>query len=353
MVAQPCLPISPELHKDGSVTFRLQRPYAREVLVRLDGLAAPLRMTTSDGVWSATAGPLVSGSYCYSYQVDGRTELDPLNPEVMPNYAFLNSAFRIPELEKAPWECTDSPHGTVHHHFYGTKIVKGLRGGQSEYFVYTPPEYEENSSTAYPTLYLLHGLSQGAADWTAMGRANFVLDNLIADGMAKPMIAVMPLGYGDMAVANKQPSESDFAPMLFASNALFADVLFTELIPRVEADYRAAKHRQQRAIAGLSMGGAQSLDIGLNSNGEFAWIGGFSAADAFVPRTSARDSANELQLLWMSCGTEDWLLNSNRKLVGNLKESGYEVSLTETPGAHSWPVWQRNLAEFVQLLFTS
>jgi enterochelin esterase-like enzyme len=325
MFCQQTALVSPELHKDSSVTFRLERPGAHEVLVSLAGVEAPLKMTQAEGLWSVTSAPLVSGTYWYSYLVDGRAELDPLNPEVIPNYAYLNSVVRVPGSGSEPWERADVPHGEVRRHFYESKIVKGLPGGRSEYFVYTPPGYDAHPSTIYPTLYLLHGLSQGAADWTAMGGANFVLDNLIAQGKAKPMVVVMPLGYGDMAVAHKQPSESDFGRLFFANNALFGNVLLTEIIPRVETEYRVMKTRDGKAIAGLSMGGAQSLDIGLNSTGkdgigEFAWVGGFSAAAPFVRQPAVSGQESKLRLLWISCGTGDSLLEPNRSLIKELQK---------------------------------
>jgi enterochelin esterase family protein len=348
--------VSPELHKDSSVTFRLERSGAHEVLVTLAGLETPLKMTQVQDIWSVTSAPLASGAYWYSYIVDGRAELDPLNSDVQPNYAYLNSVVRVPGPGSELWERADVPHGEVHRHFYESKVVKGLLGGRSEYFVYTPPGYEAHESTTYPTLYLLHGLSQGAADWTAMGGANFVLDNLIAQGKAKPMVVVMPLGYGDMAVTDKQPSADGFGPLFAASNALFRHVLLTEIIPRIEAEYRVVKTRDGKAIAGLSMGALQSLDMGLNgtgkdSAGEFAWVGGFSAPAQFVQRPATSGQASKLRLLWIGCGTGDALLESNRKLIEELQGMGYKVRAAEKSGAHVWPVWQRDLVDFAQLLF--
>jgi len=343
--------VSPELNKDNSVTFRLRRPGANEVLLALDGLQTPLKMTQADGIWSVTTAPLVSGTYSYSYLVDGRAELDPLNSDVVPNYAYLCSVVRVLGPRSELWERADVPHGEVSHHYFESRIVKGLPDGRSEYYVYTPPGYDARASTRYPTLYLLHGLSQGAADWTTMGGANFVLDNLIAQGRAKPMVVVMPLGYGNVAVASKKPSDQDFGPMFFANNAMFGNVLLTEIIPRVEAEYRVVKTREGRAIAGLSMGGAQGLDIGLNGAGEFAWVGGFSAPAYFVRLPTVSGRATKLRLLWISCGTEDALLEPIRKFIKELHEDGYAVKQVEIPGAHIWPVWQRNLADFVQRLF--
>lgn len=346
--------VSPELHKDGSVTFRLQSPGAHEVLVALAGAETPLKMEQAQGVWSVTSAPLASGAYWYSYVVDGKAELDPMNSDVVPNYIYLNSVVRVPGPSSEPWERTDVPHGEVHRHFYESQIAKGLAGGRSEYFVYTPPGYEAHASTIYPTLYLLHGMTQGAADWTAMGGANFVLDSLIAQGKAKPMVVVMPLGYGDMSLIGKGISDEGFGAAFTANNALFGDVLLTEVVPRVEAEYRVVKTRDGKAIAGLSMGGSQSLDVGLNrtgkaGTGEFAWVGGFSAAAQFVPTVSGQ--AGKLRLLWISCGTSDPLLEANRKFTAELRTKGYTVKAVETPGAHIWPVWDRNLVDFVQLLF--
>ena len=348
--------VSPELNRDGSVTFRLERLGVKEVLVPLAGLETPLKMKQEQGVWSVTSAPLATGTYWYSYVVDGRAELDPLNADVMPSYAYLNSVVRVKGPGSEIWERTDVPHGEVHRHFYESRIMRSLPGGRSEYFVYTPPGYDAHAAASYPTLYLLHGLSQGAADWTAMGGANFVLDNLIAQGKTKPMVVVMPLGYGDLSVAHMQPSDSGFGPEFLANNALFGDVLLKEIVPRVEAEYRVVKTRDGKAIAGLSMGGAQSLEIGLNRTGkdgigEFAWVGGFSAATQFVRPPAIGGEANKLRLLWISCGTADFLLQPNRKLIKELQGKGYVVQAVETPGSHIWPVWQRNLADFVQLLF--
>lgn len=349
--------VSPELHRDGSVTFRLDRPSAHQVLVALSGLETPLKMTQTEGVWSVTSVPLESGTYWYSYVVDGRSQLDPLNPDVMPNYQYLNSVVRVPGAGPQPWERTDVPHGVVHRHLYSSKIVKGLPGGQSEYLVYTPPGYESHPGRTYPTLYLLHGMSQGASDWTKMGGANFVFDNLIAEGKAKPMVVVMPLGYGDMKLIGVGLSDADFNRQFAANNALFKDVLLKEIMPRIEAEYRVLKTRDGRAIAGLSMGAAESLEIGLNSStgekdtGEFAWVGAFSAPAQFVQQPAVNGGSARLRLLWISCGTADPFLKPNRKLIEELKGKQYAVRAVETPGAHIWPVWDRNLVNFAKLLF--
>lgn len=321
------------------------------MLLRLDGFSSPLPMQECDGVWSVTTHPLQSGSYSYCFLVDGRAELDPVNPRSVPNYAYLCSTLRISERTGSPWDRADVPHGTLRRHFYTSNLVLGLPAGHSEYLVYTPHGYETNATARYPTLYLLHGLSQGPADWTSMGQAHFLLDNLIAQGTVKPMIVVMPLGYGDLAVATRQPSDKGFAPLLFESNHLFARILFEEIMPQIESDYRVLQSRESRAVAGLSMGGAQSLNLGLHHGDVFAWSAGFSAAVPFVQRPLASSVERKPVRLWISCGNADWLIELNRSLATDLTQQGYSVELIETPGGHTWPVWQRNLIDYVQLLF--
>jgi enterochelin esterase family protein len=305
-------------------------------------------MHECDGIWSITTDPLQSGSYSYCFLVDGIAELDPVNPDSVFNYARLCSTLRVPG---SPWERADVPHGTLWHHVYTSSLVVGLPGGQSEYFVYTPPFYEINGSMRYPVLYLLHGLSQGPADWTSMGHAHFLLDNLIAQGSVQPMIMVMPLGYGDLAVANREPSEKEFAPLLSKSNCLFARILLEEVIPQIELAYRAVPSRACRAVAGISMGGAQSLNFGLHHNDVFAWSAGFSAAVPFVQRSQTQSGNRRSVHFFISCGNIDWLIDLNRNLATDLKQQGHSVKFKETDGGHIWPVWQRNLFDFAQLLF--
>lgn len=343
--------VSPPVHPDGRVIFHLERRGAREVLLRLDGLSAPLPMQERDGIWSITSDPLQSGSYSYCFLVDGRAELDPLNPQSVPNYAYLCSTLRITDGVGSPWDRADVPHGTLRRHFYTSNLILGLPAGHSEYLVYTPPGYETNGAIRYPTIYLLHGLSQGPADWTSMGQAHFLLDNLIAQGTVKPMIVVMPLGYGDLAVAARQPSDRDFAPLLFQSNHLFARILLEEIMPQIESGYSVIQSREGRAVAGLSMGGAQSLNFGLHHGDVFAWSAAFSAAVPFVQRPPANSPDRKPVRLWISCGTADWLIDLNRSLVTDLKQQGYPMEWIETHGGHIWPVWQRNLVDYAQLLF--
>jgi enterochelin esterase-like enzyme len=343
---------SPEVHSDRSVTFRFRAPNAKEVLLAREG-AKPLPMQKDEqGVWSITSEPLEPDFYGYTFVADGVALFDPANPEKKTNLLFVASMVHVPGPASLSWEMNNAPHGTVHHHFYESATV----GDQRDYYVYTPPGYDPRAKKLYPTLYLLHGFSDDASGWTAVGRAHVILDNLIAQGKAKPMLIVMPLGYGaPEIVVPGAPGLRD--PNLNKRNYdKFRAALFTEVIPAVEKDYRVSRDRGSRAIAGLSMGGAESLYVGLNALNRFAWIGAFSSGglsedfNASFSGVDAKVNA-QLRLLWLACGTEDFLIDFNRKLREWLKSRGVQHIAIETPGAHTWMVWRRNLTEFVPLLF--
>jgi enterochelin esterase family protein len=229
-------------------------------------------------------------------------------------------------------------------------------GDERDFFVYTPPGYSPTGRADYPVLYLLHGFSDDTSAWTAVGRAHVIMDNLIARGSAKPMIVVMPLGYGAPEVLSRTAG-GPRNPSLWRRNVeRFRDALLQEVLPQVEKSYRVSRDRKMRAIAGLSMGGAESLHTGLNSLDRFAWIGAFSSGglgddfSATFPSLDAKANA-QLQLLWMACGREDRLIEANRRFVDWLKGKGIQNTFIETPGAHAWMVWRRYLSDFVPLLF--
>jgi enterochelin esterase family protein len=250
------------------------------------------------------------------------------------------------------WEVGDVPHGEIHHHFYRSKIV----GDDRDFYVYTPPNYDSRAKQDYPVLYLLHGYSDDASGWTAVGRANVILDNLIVQGKAKPMIVVMPLGYGDFEVVRRGWGSWSDKELARRNLSKFTDVLLAEVAPQIEADYRVKKDRESRAIAGLSMGGTESLLTGLNHLDQFAWVGAFSSGgleEDFSAEFPGLDSgANKrLKLLWIACGTDDDLIKMNRLLKSWLKEKGVQYTDIETPGAHTWMVWRRDLGTLAPLLF--
>jgi enterochelin esterase-like enzyme len=347
----PAVISSPEVHTDNSVTFRFRDPNANEVMLTLEG-AKPAPMQKDDqGVWSLTAAPLQPDFYGYSFVADGVGLIDPSNPLMKPNLLHTQSQVHVPGPASLPWEVGDVPHGLVHHHFYKSGVV----GDQRDFYVYTPPGYDPRAKRSYPALYLLHGYSDDASGWTAVGRANVILDNLIAQGKAKPMIIVMPLGYGAPEIVAPEPR--GFAPELRKQNFdRFSQALIAEVIPQVEASYRVSGDRNSRAIAGLSMGGAESLLTGLNNLDKFAWVGAFSSGgitedfEAEFPRLDAKAN-QKLRVLWIACGTDDGLIALNRKARTWLDSKGVHNTGIETPGGHAWMVWRRNLADFGGLLF--
>jgi enterochelin esterase-like enzyme len=346
-------PAPPEVHSDGSVCFRFPAPNAKEVQLAREG-AEPQAMQKDDqGVWSLTTTPLAPDYYGYSFVADGVRLIDPSNPLLKPNLLATENAVHVPGPLSLPWELNDVPHGEIHHHFYKSTVAEDER----DYYVYTPPGYAGSGKRKYPVLYLLHGYSDDASGWTAVGRANVILDNLIARGKAKPMIVVMPLGYGPMDFLRLAWDAWNHAELRDRNFRKFTDALLTEVMPRVEGEYRVTKDRDARAIAGLSMGGSESLLTGLNHLDKFSWIGAFSSGgipDDFEKDFPSLDAkANQqLHLLWIACGTEDHLITVNRNLREWLKAKGVNHADVETPGMHTWMVWRRNLEEFAQLIFS-
>ena len=352
--SQPPKVQSPEVQSDGRVTFRYWDPNAHQVDLHLEGAKAPFHMQKdASGIWSYTSEALAPDLYGYTFESDSAHRLDPANVVIKPNLLGLSNEVHVPGASPLPWESTDIPHGTLHHHFYKSSVI----GDNRDFFVYTPAGYDPGAATTYPVLYLLHGFSDDASGWSAVGEANLILDSLINEHKAKPMLIVMPLGYGapeilhaDRAFQNKELRERNFTK--------FQAALTDEVIPMVEKTYKVDRSRDARAIAGLSMGGAESLLTGLGRLDLFSWVGSFSAGGlgddpaAALPNLDA--SANDkLHLLWVACGTDDRLITPNRKFVEWVKSKNIRVVPIETPGMHTWMVWRRNLIAFAPLLFNN
>jgi enterochelin esterase-like enzyme len=350
---QPPPVVSPEVHADRSVTFRFRAPNVKEVAVSIEGSSKPLPMQKDDqGVWSVTTDPLAPDYYGYSFVADGVGLFDPSNHSIKPNFLYRASEMHVPGPASLSWEIGAVPHGEIHHHFYKSGVVGDDRG----FFVYTPPGYDPRGNQRYPVLYLLHGFSDDASAWTAVGRANVILDNLIAQGKAKAMLIVMPLGYGEPKVLEPHSGVFHDQDITQRNFDKFRESLLTEVIPQVESAYLVKKDRNARAIAGLSMGGSESLLTGLNTLNQFAWIGAFSSGgispefDKDFPALDSK-SNQQIHLLWIACGTDDHLIDLNRNFRNWLASKGIKHADIETPGAHTWMVWRRNLAEFAPLLF--
>jgi len=257
-----------------------------------------------------------------------------------------------------PWICfaqVSIPHGTVSYHVYKTAVGKNLPGDQEEFYVYTPPSYDPKSSTKYPVLYLLHGWRENAAVWTKSGDANLFLDKQIASGKVRPMIVVMPAGYGNFSFAKALPIVWDEPAKIQENVDLFSRMLLAEIMPQVESAFKISTKREDRAIAGLSMGGLEAITIAFDNPKKFGWVAGFSSPvrhlqlerwSAMTPKTA------DFRLIWISWGLSDpYVIRGNKKLVAALGERGFDVSSSVIQGAHQWPVWRYNLSQFAPLLF--
>lgn len=345
---QPPPLVSPQVHEDRRVTFRVRAPKANEVTVAGEwpGGAAPL-IRDEQGVWSVTLGPLEPELYGYSFSIDGFQSLDPSNPAVKPSRAPRTSILDVPGDKPALHDFQAVPHGVVRLHEYQSRSLGRLRRLQ----VYTPSGYEK-SRTKFPVLYLLHGAGDNEATWVALGRAHLIADNLFAWGKATPAIIVMTDGH-----ALPPGPRSTNAAERARSLAAFEGDLLQDVIPFIEANYRVREGPSYRAIIGLSMGGGQSLNIGLNHPELFAWVGGMSSS-VFNPETTITHALNDssstnrrLKLLWFACGKDDSLLKRNQEFDELLTARGIRHTFKLTDGNHSWPVWRRYLAEFLPLVF--
>ena len=349
---------STQINADHTVTFRYVDAAATKVDLALEGAGPNIPMTKdATGVWSVASQPLPAEIYGYHFEVDGQPRLDLHNTRVTTNLLNLSNLIEIPADTPAPWQTQSIPHGEVHEHVYTTSAVAGLPESQSNFFVYTPPGYDAKSKREYPVLYLLHGWSDRANGWIAVGQAPKILDALLAQGKIKPMVVVMPLGYGEISFVLAH-TEMWKQPATVARNTdLFQKALLTEVLPRVEAEYHVSKKREDRAITGLSMGGLESLTIGLTNTDKFAYVGGFSSAvhnEGYATQMAGLNPKTaDLRVLWIACGTEDHLIEPNRKFIAFLKSKDMAVTAIETPGMHTWMVWRDNLIHFTPLLFQS
>ena len=352
--AQPEAAKSPQVHADGTVTFRLNAPAAKAVSVTIELASGNQKVALAQdgtGLWTGTSSALAPDVYAYMMNVDGMEIVDPGVRWYVPNYLAQGSLFLVPGNPGQPWEETDVPHGQLHHHFYTSKVV----GDRRDFFVYTPPGFDAKGKTRYPVLYLLHGFSDMANGWVEMGRTNFILDNLIAQGKTKPMIVVMTLGYGEPHILDNGWNSPGRNSLWKSNITKFADALLTEVIPQVEKEYPVKADRENRAIAGLSMGGAETIYTGLHNIDKFAWMAPLSSAifddpDKEFPEINAK-STEKIKLLWIACGKDDDLLKKNRDFKTWLSSKGVKFTSIETDGAHTWQVWRRNLIDFSQLLF--
>lgn len=338
--------VSPEINADQSITFRIRAPKSQSVALRGQWDSQQVAMKKdAEGIWCVTVSNVAAGVWTYSFHVDGLTIVDPANPAVNPQRNPSASILHIPGIPPNVWDFQDVPHGTVHQHTYLSKAL----GKQRTMWVYTPPGYETGASTKFPLFVLQHGSGGRHESWVVHGKANWILDNLIAAGRALPMVVLMldghPLGQIPREMAGKRAE----------SLTAFQHELLLDALPLVESHYRVSTNREQRAIAGLSMGGWQALSTGLQNLDKFAWVGSFSGAVEENEIKAALDDASgtnaKLKLLWIACGEKDFLLERNQQLISTLKARGVHHEWKLTEGDHSWPVWRNYLAELAPKLF--
>jgi enterochelin esterase family protein len=341
----------PRILLDLRAVFRVSAPDAHEIQFKLDKPYVAAR--DANGVWTATTDPQVPGFHYYWMLIDEVPVNDPAS-ETFFGWGKETSGIEIPEPGVDYYSPRDIPHGEVRERWYHSKTTNEWR----RIFVYTPPGYDTDRSGRYPVLYLQHGRGENERGWSRQGRVGFIMDNLIAEGKAKPMLIVMEHGY---AHASGESANWDYGQDL----AVFANVMINDLIPMIDATDRTIPDREHRALAGLSMGGGQAFQIGLSHLDAFAYIGGFSAggfrggpddvkkmnngvmadADAFNRR---------VHLLWLGVGTaEPPEVGGGVKLLHEaLEKAGIKNLYYESPGtAHEWLTWRRCLHEFAPLLF--
>ena len=342
--AQPAPVISPEILSSGGVTFRF-RATTNTTAVKVSGqFGADGAMTKDErGLWSVTVPSVPAGVHEYHFVVDGLSVIDPQNSAVKPQRWPGVSILHVPATPPAPWDLQDIPHGTVHEHTYQSKAL----GKARRIIVYTPPGA---GSRRLPVLYLAHGYSDNEGTWTVHGKAHWIMDALIAQKKAVPMIIVMPDAHA------LPPGTAGFGEYGPANSAAFCRELIEDVIPLVEQNYKVTARPASRAFAGLSMGGHHALTVALNHHDTFGWVGAFSSAPPPEPSVSGglNDAASvnrHLKLFWIACGKKDFLFQRNNEFTALLKSKGIRYDYAETEGDHSWPVWRRYLVDFTPKLF--
>jgi enterochelin esterase family protein len=367
-------PVSPEMLPDGRVTFRLLAPAALEVKLNGDwegGAGVPL-VKDDKGTWSVSVGPLAPELWGYTFSVDGVRTLDPRNPDSKRDGARLDSILLVPGPASDLYAMKNVPHGRVSQVWYPSPTLKMER----RMYVYTPPSYEKGREK-YPVLYLLHGAGGDEDAWTTLGRTNMILDNLIAQGKAKPMIVVMPNGNANQNVGQGtayRPTPSPGPAALALTTAVqpavpappsggaprsqspFPESLVKDIIPYVERSFRVRTDKESRALAGLSMGGGHTVTASNAHPGTFGYIGVFSAGvrnlDETAEKRFAALKAGGVRLYYVGCGVEDQLAYAgSQALVEILKKNGFAYRFNETPGGHTWANWRIYLADLAPRLF--
>jgi enterochelin esterase-like enzyme len=332
----------PAVDADRRVTFRLKAPGAERVEVRCrgslwGGKPVPL-VKGSDGTWSVTTEPAEPGFFYYEFVVDGVAVNDP-GSRTFPGWARDMSGLEVPDRSLDFYDVKPVPHGEVRVRTYFSKTTETTR----QALVYTPPDYDRDPARRYPVLYLQHGSGESERSWTAQGRANYILDNLIAERKAEEMIVVMEQGYATKAGESPAPGAR--------GNEGFEALVVNDLVPMIDAVYRTTPKRESRAIAGLSMGGAQAVRIGLAHPDLFGTVGSLSGGAAAARAEGAAPLLSAMKLVWIGCGRQDGGYARARDAHLALEKAGVAHVWFETEGGHEWQVWRKSLHDLAPRLF--
>jgi enterochelin esterase family protein len=354
--------VSPEISPDHRVTFRIRAPKASDVLVSASvGTLSPKPAGAvkdqpgmwnmpmhkdASGLWTLTIGPLEPEAYRYAFLVDGVRGIDQANPNERPGGTIHWSYFEVPGNPPRFDELQDVPHGSVQYRTYRSTESKILR----RVAIYVPPDYDRDPTRKFPVLYLLHSGGDSEEGWIRLGNADAIEENLLAQHKTVPMLIVMP--YGDI------PGDATKIEAIEA----FGRELFGDIFPIVEKNYRVTADRENRAIAGISMGAGQSFTLGLRNRDKFAWVGEFSAGafgqagfdlEKQVPGLVANSAAvnQQMKLLFLGCGTEDTRYPAHTAMNDLLTKDGIHHEFHSTPGEHEWKAWRHLLVEFMPELF--
>jgi enterochelin esterase-like enzyme len=351
---------SVEVLADRRVTFRIWAPDAIAIKLQAEGPEATPGITPEQlapayagfpltkgdkGIWETTIGPIAPGTYRYNFVVDGVATTDPRNPLTSQSLTASRSVYEVPGspfTEYAP----DTPHGAIATVYYNSSATGGLR----RMHVYTPPGYEAGTGHL-PVLYLFHGGGDSDDSWPTVGRAGAILDNLIAAGKAVPMILVMPAGHTSTSFR--------LVPGVRMGHDAFNDDIINVVLPYIDSHYRTLADRDHRAIAGLSMGGLQALNISLDNSASFAWVGIFSSGwfpanqkqEDDTDLATYRSSGKPYKLFWVAAGKYDIALQNSNATVALLNKSGIKTEVHETGGFHAWNNWRDYLNQFAGRIF--
>ena len=355
------LVVSPQIHADKTVTFRYLAPLANEVKLSGQFLKAPMAMTQdAQGIWSVTIGPVKPDIYPYSFQVNGVTAMDPANVAFFPNERFKASLVDVPDDKPLIHAMREVPHGSVNYEYYPS-----MEGTTCSQVVYDPPGYDTNPKQKYPVYYLISGTTDTEETFFKVGKTNLILDNLIAEGKAKPMIIVMPYGNIAARVAEQKggskpadPAGRENPEAIKRAND-FATDLVKNVIPYIEKSYQAMPGRDNRAIGGFSRGGGQTLRTAFGNMDKFAWVCAYSSylspdeMERSYPAivSNPANTNRQLKLLWVSVGSDDFLYKGTVEFIDYLKARQVNYKSLITDGGHTWMNVKKYVAETAPLLF--